>query len=348
MVDACYYQPARQPGSAHIIPTMQPTLAVTFALDAAAHATLGEALDGAARIVDITTLPAGERTAALRGAQVVLARNPVRDLAPDELGALEHVQLLQLMPAGVDFIPIDALPAGLQVASNAGAYSEPMAEHALALTLAAVKRLLVEHSAIARGEFHQHVPNRMLRGMVCGILGYGGIGQATARLMRAVGAKVHALNRSGQSADKVDWIGTTAQLDEFLAAVDVLVISTPLTRATHGLLGARELGLMKEDAILVNLARGEIVDEPALFAHLQAHPAFTACIDAWWVEPVRHGAFRMDHPFTTLPNVIGSPHNSATVADTPAAALRLAGRNCRRQFLGEAVLNLVRPQDRYL
>lgn len=326
---------------------MNRTLAVTFTLEAPAHAVLSEALGDAARIADITGLDADARKAALQGAQVVLARNPIRELTRDELSALGHVQLIQLMPAGVDFIPMDQLPA-VPVASNAGAYSEPMAEHALALTLAAAKRLMPEHSAIASGAFNQHKPNRMVGEMVCGILGYGGIGRATARLMRCIGAKVHAVNRSGESDDALDWIGTTAQLDRFLAAVDVLVISTPLTRATHGLLGARELRLMKDNAILVNLARGEIVDEAALFAHLQAHPDFTACIDAWWVEPVRHGEFRMDHPFMTLPNVIGSPHNSASVARTGVMALRMAGLNCRRQFMGEQVLNVIRHEDRYL
>ena len=327
---------------------MTQTLAVTFELDADARSVLGDAIAGAAHIASLHGLDAAARKALLHNADVVLARHPSRELAQDEIAAMGGAKLIQLMTAGIDFIPIGDLPPGVPVASNAGAYSEPMAEHALALTLAAAKRLLVEHSALARNAFNQHTPNRMLAGMVCGILGYGGIGRATARLMRGLGVRVHAVNRSGARDDSVDWIGTTAQLDELLAKADVLVISTPLTRATHGMLGARELGLMKEDAILVNLARGEIIDEAALFAHLQAHPKFTACIDAWWVEPVRHGAFRMDHPFLTLPNVIGSPHNSASVRQTGAMALRLAGLNCRRQLVGEKVLNLVLPEDRYL
>jgi glycerate dehydrogenase len=166
--------------------------------------------------------------------------------------------------------------------------------------------------------------------------------------MRAMGTRIHAVNRSGRTGEAVDWIGTTAQLDALLAASDVLVVSVPLTRATEGLIGARELGLMKPDAILINLARGEIVDDAALFAHLQAHPGFTACIDAWWIEPVRHGRFAMEHPFMDLPNVIGSPHNSASVPQTGTEGLRLAAENCARALRGEAVRNLVTYADRYL
>lgn len=288
------------------------------------------------------------RRAALQSADVLLARNTARELHAGEAALLEGARLIQFVPAGIDFIPIGDLPPGVPVASNAGAYSAPMAEHALALALAAAKRLIPEHEALSRGAFNQLAPNRMLAGMTAGILGFGGIGQATARLLRAVGMRIHAANRSGATSEPVDWIGTTAQLDALLAASDVLVVSLPLTRATDRLIGARELGLMKPDAILINLARGEIIDEAALFAHLQAHPAFTACIDAWWIEPVRHGRFAMDHPFMTLPNVIGSPHNSASVPQTGPEGLRLAAENCLRALRGEPIRNLVTAADRYL
>jgi hypothetical protein len=124
----------------------------------------------------------------------------------------------------------------------------------------------------------------------------------------------------------------------------------PARAATKGspLIGARELDLMKENAILINVARGEIIDEGALYAHLVALPHFFAGIDAWWVEPVRHGRFAMGHPFLKLPNVIGSPHNSAGGGAWRDEYLRRAVQNCRRAILGETPWNLIGPDERIL
>jgi len=328
--------------------TARHQLALGFEPGAAGRATIAQEIGDAAPVVVLAGLDAAARAAALDSAAVLLTRNTARDLQPGEAGRLAGARLVQFVTAGIDFVPLGDLPPGVPVASNAGAYAAPMAEHALAMALAAAKRLLPEHAALVRGEFNQSARNRMLAGMTAGILGFGGIGQATARLLRALGVRVHAINRSGRSDEIVEWIGRPEQLDALLAASDILVVSAPLTRATEGMIGARELALMKPDAILVNLARGEIIDEAALFAHLRAHPAFTACLDAWWIEPVRHGRFAMDHPFMTLPNVIGSPHNSASVAQSGPESLRLAAQNCRRALLGEPIRNLVTAADRYL
>lgn len=324
----------------------RPTLLVTFAPDAAQRAVVLEALEGAADAVFLGDLAPDARAAALRQADVLLARNTARELKPGELALIARARLVQFLSAGVDFVPFAEFPAGVPVATNRGAFAEPMAEHALAMALAAAKRLFVEHANLARGEFNQFAPNRMLAGGVCGVLGFGGIGAATARLMRGLGMRIHAINRSGATAEAVDWIGTPDRLDELLAAADVFVISTPLTRATERLIGSRALSLMKQDAILVNLARGEIIDEAALYRHLVAQPRFTACIDAWWVEPVRHGTFRVDHPFLALPNVIGSPHNSASARGWREVALSRALANCRRVLAGEAPRHVIGPEER--
>ena len=195
-----------------------------------------------------------------------------------------------------------------------GAYADPMAEHVVAMTLALAKRLPQNQAVMAAGTFELAQTLR-LRGRVAGILGYGGIGRASARLLRAFGMGIYAINTSGR-ADGADQSGTLADTRGMLAVADVVVLALPLTRATRGLIGAAELAVMKPEAILVNVARGAIVDEDALFAHLQAHPGFSAGIDTWWDEPGYGRPFHPRLPFLSLPNVLGSPHNSGLVPGT--------------------------------
>jgi phosphoglycerate dehydrogenase-like enzyme len=323
-------------------------LVVTYQLTERSRAIVAEELAGAAEAIYLADLHSDERADALRRAGAVLANDTSTELRPGEAELLRGAALLQFTAAGIDWVPTRDLPPELPVAGNKGASAEPMAEHVVALALAAAKRIFIEHDNLRRGEFNQRSPNRMLRGGVCGILGFGAVGVATARLMRAFGMQIHAINRRGASEEPADWIATTDRLDALLRASDVFVISAALTAGTEGLIGARELSLMKEDAILINVARGEIVDEAALYAHLLAHPRFFACIDAWWVEPVRHRRFAMGHPFLDLPNVIGSPHNSAGGGVWRDVSLRRAVANCRRALLGEPPLNLIAPDERML
>jgi phosphoglycerate dehydrogenase-like enzyme len=322
-----------------------PTLLVTFDAEARLRALVEQAARDKAQVLWLADLSGVTRENALRGAGAVIARH-TNELKQGEPAMLTSARLLQMTTAGVDYIPFGDLPPTLPIAQNAGPFSEAMAEHAIAMALAAAKRLFIEHRNLANGAFNQFTRNRMLAGGVCGIFGMGAVGEATARRMRALGLRIHAVNRRGASAEPVDWIGTPDRLAELLAASDVLVIAAALTRATLGAIGARELGLMKKDAILVNLARGEIIDEAALYCHLQANPGFTACIDSWWVEPLRHGKFRLDHPFLDLPNVIGSPHNSAMVPGVFDDVLRQAVGNCLRALGGDEPLRLVRPEER--
>ena len=120
-----------------------------------------------------------------------------------------------------------------------------------------------------------------------------------------------------------------------LAAADVLVIALPLTTATRGLVGARELGLMKPAAILVNVSRAAIVDEGTLYRHLRENPQFCAGIDAWWHEPGAGTGFSTGYPFFDLPNLIGSPHNSGIVPGSsrmlPAWPPRTSAGSCAEQ-----------------
>ena len=283
------------------------------------------------------------RAAMLERAEAVITWLPGHELSPADVAALRRAGLIQLLTAGADHVDFAALPPRARVAGNVGAYADPIAEHVLAMTLYFAKRLARNHSLLAEGTFSLSETLR-LRGATAGILGYGGIGRACARLFRAFGTRIYAINTSGRAGD-ADQAGTLAGLRDMLAAADVVVIALPLTRATRGLIGAAELAAMKPGAILVNVARGPIVDEDALFAHLREHPDFSAGIDTWWDEPGYGQPFRPRLPFLDLPNVLGSPHNSGLVPGLVTESLLDAARNVAAYLAGDPVRGIQDPAD---
>ena len=320
-------------------------VAVSYPVDGELTAVNTDVLGDSATVRFLSGLDQDAQLAVLGQASALIGWQLSRELPAGGLARAPGLAFLQLLSAGLDSVDFGAIPASVIVAGNVGAYADPIAEHVLAMTLSLAKHLPAEHAALARGQFDRPAHSRTLHGAVCGILGFGGIGQATARLMRAFGARVHAVNSSGRTTGPADWVGTLADLDQVLAAADVLVISLPLTSGTRGLIGARELALMKPDAILVNVARGAIVSEQALYKHLAANPRFSAGLDAWWDEPRGGGRFHTNYPFFELPNVLGSPHNSGDVPGIEELAARRAAENVRRFLRGEPVTGVARRAD---
>ena len=318
-----------------------PSLAIAYRASPDERAIFQETLGDLAQLTYIVDLPRPEVARALQQAEIILSWGLPREIVAE----MKNVRLWQLLSAGVEHLPYDLLSSETQVAANIGAYAEPMAEHMLAMALALAKRLYPSHQRMKNGDFDQFGGNLMLRHGVAAILGFGGIGQEIARLLRPFDMKIYAINRSGQTDQAVDFIGTLDNLEQILRLANVIFITLPLTSRTDGLIGERELGWMREDAILINAARGPILQEAALYQHLTSHPRFMAGLDVWWMEPFSEKPFTLNYPFLDLPNVLGTPHSSAIAGDSLVVGARRAAENARQYLRGEPLRGLVHRED---
>jgi phosphoglycerate dehydrogenase-like enzyme len=307
-----------------------------------------DVLEGLARIVYLADLDGEQRRKALQHAEVIVSKSFASGEIPRrELDQLRQVRLIQLVFAGADNVPFERIPDRVAVACNPGAFAEPLAEHVLGMVLALAKSLCRKHQRLLQGDFDQSGLNKFLRGGICAVIGLGGNGEAVARLMKAVGMKVLGINRRGETAAPVEFIGAPAALQEVLQRSNVVVLAMPLTRKTKGMIGARELDWMKKDAILINVARGPVIDQRALYEHMKTNPDFQVGIDTWWSEPQAHGAFELDYPILELPNLLGSPHIADHVPGMMPKATRLALENVRRYLLGESIRGVL-DRDEYV
>jgi len=193
------------------------------------------------------------------------------------LARMTQLELIQVMAAGTQFLENDpAIPSGVAIRGARGANSASVAEQAMAHVLALSKDLARQDRTLRNGLFDQRGVTRSLAESTMAILGLGSIGHEIASRALAFGMEVHAIDPFAKTDLPVASLRGPEALGAILPVCDVVVLSLPLTAETTGIIGTVELAAMKEDASLVNVGRGGLVDQRALYEHLVAHPRFTA------------------------------------------------------------------------
>lgn len=275
-----------------------------------------ESFKDKAQFYFLNGLHANEQEKKLPLCSLLIARNPNIEMPGVSAKAFNNISFIQLLSAGFDHLDFSRFPSTCVVSGNMGAYANSMAEHGTGMILALAKELLSHHHEMQDGVFNQfNSQSQSIFNKTIGIIGFGVTGQKIAKIFQeGFNCKVYAINTSGATDKKVDWIGRLENIDQLLKESDFIVLTIPLNAQTENLIGYRELSFMKDNAILINLARGQIINEKALYEKLRTTLTFRAGIDAWWIEPFFGKEFSMDYPFLKMKNVLGSPHNSAMVS----------------------------------
>ncbi|MBD0417351.1 NAD(P)-dependent oxidoreductase [Oryzicola mucosus] len=256
--------------------------------------------------------------AALQGAAGFVLENSRYDAQIAAVLVGGSVGWIQLLSAGYENLVTHGVAPGIVVTNAGDARSPNVAEHAVALLLGLVRGLPVILSAQRQETWQPHIARGLstLEDGAALIVGYGGIGREIATRLLAFGMRVSAVNRSPVDDPRLSQIHGLADLDNAVAAADVVAIAIAYVPATHHLFSARRLAAMKRGALLVNVARGGVVDTEALAAGLQQGDIGGAALDVTDPEPLPDG-----HPFWRVPNLIISPHLGGT--NTQSATERL-------------------------
>lgn len=311
-------------------------------------ADLGE-LPGLANLYWLSEMSRAELEAALPSIDCIFVHFWPKELDTEAMKKMTSLSFIQSGLAGVNHVPFRDLSNGVVVSSNAGGYSDEVGEFAWALLLAAAKGVVsaqVRHREPGYGSAPLELGKRVvvLKGKVLGILGYGGIGKSVARVGAALGMKVMALSRKSMQHDGVESAIGEGGLRKILKESDAVVLGLPLNNLTRKMIGREELAIMKPNAILVNVARGEIVEQQSLYEHLRRNEGFVYATDVWWTKDGKE-CYPPELPFFELKNFIGTPHVSGPSAVVGGGPLANALANVTRYARGEKVLNIVDRAD---
>ncbi len=269
--------------------------------------------------------------------------------------AAKKVKFIQRTGVGVDNVAFDNLRSDVVVANTSGANPVPLAEGAVSLVLALAKQVVSRHNLFPQG--YDTVRRGVeLRGKNAGIIGLGHIGMEVARLLGAFEMKILAIKRHPEDPLEtplaIDFVGGPDDLDYLLKESDFVVITLPLTPETRGMIGERELHMMKTTAYLVNIARGAIIQEEPLYKALKERWIAGAAIDVWWQEHWWDSKWNPNgvtpkFEFWKLPNVIATPHNIGSVDARTDDEFRVIVENIRRFAEGKPPINQVDTKLQY-
>ena len=277
-------------------------------------------------------------------------------LSKEVAQAARRLKLIQKTGAGVDGIPLDVLRNDVAVANTSGANPVPLAEGAVALVLALAKQIVRRHNLFPQGDSASR-RGVELRGKKAGIIGLGHIGVEVARLLKAFEMKVLAIKRHPsddalKTQFNLDFLGGPDDLDYLLRESDFIIFTVPLTPETRGMIGERELRLMKSTAYIVNISRGAIIQEEPLYRALKEGWIAGAALDVWWPPHWWDSTWNPRGviprcPIWELPNVIATPHNIGST-DTPSnTSLQIVAENICRTAEGRPPINQVDKKLQY-
>lgn len=251
--------------------------------------------------------------------------------------AAPNLKIVSNLAVGYNNIDLEAAHKhGVTVTNTPDVLTESTADLTFALLLATARRVIEAEKTVRSGEWQSWTPMGMtgqnVGGATLGIIGMGRIGEAVARRAKGFGMDILYHNRTRRNLEDVRY----AEFEELLKTSDFVVILTPLTPETKGMIGAEELAMMKNSACLINVARGGIVDEMALYEALKEKQIWGAGLDVFEQEPVP-----TDHPLLTLPNVTVLPHIGSATVQTRLEMMALNAEAIKACFENKSVKNRV-------
>jgi phosphoglycerate dehydrogenase-like enzyme len=331
----------------------------TWALPDWAAAEIAAALGPGWRLVHVREPVSGrgdgggagpEALAAAQGAEIIMALGLPRELLLAALAPPRRLRWIHSGSAGVrSLLHPDLVESDVVLTNSAGVHAPPMAEAVIGMILHFARGFDFAVRSQARREWgkrpfeHDLRAVREIRGATLGILGLGGIGREVAWRARALGMQVLAVRRRpGAAAAGVELLAGEGALDELLRRSDYLLVAVPSTAETRGLLGAEQLARLRPGAVLINVARGEVVDEAALVAALRSGHLRGAGLDVFAREPLPP-----ESALWSLDNVLITPHVTGTTPHFWRREVDLIVDNVRRYLVGEPLRNQVDKQTGY-